>query len=81
MNRVDMADASRREWTANRRAALVVRILKDDNSVAEAARRHWLTVAEIEDWQERLPLADENALRGQPKDDEALNDEQIENLK
>ena len=64
------------QWTANQRAALVVRILKGDTSVAEAARRHWLTVAEFEDWQERFPLADENAPRGQPKDDEALKDEQ-----
>lgn len=58
-----------------------MRILKGDTSVAEAARRHGLTVVVIEDWQERFPLAAENALRGQPKDDEALKDEQIKKLK
>jgi len=74
----------RRKWdsktkTSITRAALVMRILKGDTSVAEAARRHRLTVAGIENWQERFPLADKT--RGQPKDDKALNDEQIKNLK
>lgn len=36
-------------WTAKRRGALVVSILKRA-SVAEAARQHGLTVAEAEDW-------------------------------
>jgi hypothetical protein len=41
--------------------------------VAEAARRHALTVAEIEDWQERFFLAAEDGLRSRPKDEEAVN--------
>ena len=36
-------------WTAKRRVALVVSILKGETSVAEAARTHGLTVAEVED--------------------------------
>jgi transposase-like protein len=67
-------------WTAKRRVALVVSILKGETSVAEAARKHGLTVAEIEDWQERLVLGAENALRTRPKEDEALKDEQIKKL-
>ena len=68
-------------WTAKRRGALVVSILKGETSAAEAARRHGLTVADIEDWQERFRLGAENALRSRPKDDEALKDEQIKTLK
>lgn len=68
-------------WTAKRRTALVVSILKGETSVAEAARKHGLTVSEIEDWQERFMLAAENALRSRPKDEEALKDEQIKKLK
>jgi hypothetical protein len=49
--------------------------------VAEAARKHGLTVAEIEDWHERFLAAAENALRARPKDEEALKDEQIKKLK
>ena len=68
-------------WTAKRRAALVVSILKGETSVAEAARRHGLTVAEVEDWRDRFLLGAENALRSRPKDEEALKDEQIKTLK
>jgi transposase-like protein len=68
-------------WTAKRRVALVIRILKGETSVAEAARQQGLTVAEIEDWREKLLLGAENALRTRPKDDEALKDEQVKKLK
>lgn len=68
-------------WTAKRRVALVTSILKGETSVQEAARKHGLSVAEIEDWRERFLLAAENALRARPKDDEALKDEQIRKLK
>src|SRR5215470_8333327 len=68
-------------WTAKRRVALVLSIVRGETSVAEAARKHGLTVAEIEEWQERFVAAAENALRSRPKDDEALKDEQIKKLK
>jgi transposase-like protein len=68
-------------WTAKRRATLVLSLLKGDTSVAEAARRHGLTVAEIENWRDRFLLGAENALRSRPKDDEALKEEQIKKLK
>ena len=68
-------------WTAKRRAALVLSILKGDTSTQEAARAHGLTVAEVEDWKEKFLSAAENALRARPKDDEALKDEQIKRLK
>ncbi len=58
-------------WTAKRRVALVLSIVRGETSVAEAARKHGLTVAEIEDWQDRLLAAAENALRSRPKDEEA----------
>ncbi len=79
-----MAEApndSVQRWTTKRRAALVVSILKGETSVAEAARRHGLTVAEVEDWRDRFLLGAENALRSRPKDEEALKDEQIKTLK
>ena len=52
-----------------------------ETSVAEAARQHGLTVAEVEDWREKFLLGAENALRARPKDDEALKDEQVKKLK
>ena len=77
----DETPDSIQRWTAKRRVALVVSILKGDTSVAEAARKHGLTVAEVEDWRDRFLLAAENALRARPKDDEALKEEQIKKLK
>jgi transposase-like protein len=68
-------------WTAKRRAALVLSIMKGETSVAEAARRHGLKVAEVEEWRERFLLAAENALRSRPRDEDALKDEQIKRLK
>ena len=50
-------------------------------SVAEAARTHGLTVAEVEDWREKFLSGAENALRTRPKDEDAVKDEQIKKLK
>ena len=59
-----MADEQRPEevqrWTAKRRAALVISLLKGETTAAEAARRHGLKVAEVEEWRDRFLLAAEN---------------------
>ena len=68
-------------WTAKRRAALVISFLKGETTVAEAARRHGLKVAEIEEWRDRFLLAAENGLRARPKEDEALHEEMVNRLK
>ena len=67
-------------WTAKRRAALVLSILKGETTAVEAARKHDLTVAEIESWRDTFLLAAENALRSRPKDEEALHQEQLKKL-
>jgi transposase-like protein len=77
----DSSAESIERWTAKRRVALVLSILKGEASVADAARRHGLTVAEVEDWRERFLLGAENAFRSRPKDEEALKEEQIRTLK
>jgi hypothetical protein len=68
-------------WTARRRGALVLRSVRGETSVAEAGRQQALTVAEIEEWPERVLAAAENALRARPKEEDALKDEQIKKLK
>jgi transposase-like protein len=68
-------------WTAKRRSALVMQVLKGETSAQEAARKHGLTVAEVEDWKERFLAGAENALRSRPKDEEALRGEEIKRLK
>ena len=75
----DVPDEVQR-WTAKRKAAVVVSIVKGETSAAEAARKHGLTAAEIERWKEQFFAAGENALRARPKDEEAAKDEQIAKL-
>jgi transposase-like protein len=65
----EVADSPQR-WTAKRRAALVVSLLKGETSAAEAARKHGLTVAQVEEWRELF-------LTGA----EALKEQQIRRLK
>lgn len=67
-------------WTSKRRVALVVSILAGETSVQEAARKHGLTVADIEDWKDKFLMGAENALRSRPRDEEAFKDEQIKKL-
>lgn len=69
------------QWTAKRRVAVLVSTLQGATSVAEAARRHGLTVEEIEDWREKFLLGAEIALRSGPKDEDAVRDGQIKMLK
>ncbi len=54
-------DDSQKRWTAKRRAALIIEILRGDLSVAEAARPYGLTVGEVEEWREPSVAGGENA--------------------
>ena len=73
-------DEQLKRWTAKRRTALVLEILRGDTSVAEAARTHAVTVAEIEEWKQRFLAGAENALRSRPLDDEGQKDREIKRL-
>jgi len=79
-----MGDEERSEevqrWTAKRRATLVLSLLKGETTAAEAARKHGLTVAELEQWRERFLLGAENALRARVKDEEAMREEELKRL-
>jgi len=57
-----------KRWSAKRKAQVVVDILKGKTTVAEVARRHGLTVSEVEGWIEEGLAGMENALRARPRD-------------
>ena len=67
-------------WTAKRRVTLVLSILKGETSVADAARKHGLTIAEIEDWRAKFRAGAENSQRSHPRNEEQLKDEMIKKL-
>jgi hypothetical protein len=56
-------------WTTKRKAALILSVLKGETSLAEAARTHGLTVAELEGWKDRFLMGAENALRTRPREE------------
>jgi transposase-like protein len=53
-------------WTANRRSALILSVVKDKTTMQEIARKHGLALAEIEDWKEKFLLGAEKALPRSP---------------
>jgi transposase-like protein len=57
-----------KRWTAKRKAAVVMDILKGKTTVAEVARQHDLTVSEVEGWIEEAQRSMENGFRARPKD-------------
>ena len=61
--------------------ALALSVLKGKTSAAEAARKHGLTIAQVEEWKERFLSGAENALRSRPRNEEAMKDEEITRLK
>lgn len=67
-------------WTAKRRTALVLSIIRGETSSQEAARKHGLTVAEVESWMERAMAAMENQLRSRPREEDEQKDERIRQL-
>ena len=70
-----------KRWTARRRSALILSILRGEVSTQEAARKHGLTVKELEEWKERFLSGAENALRSRPPDDAAQHDAEVKRLK
>ena len=60
-----------KRWTARRKAAAVVDILKGKTTAAELARTHALTLAEVEQWMDDFVSMGTEALRSHPRDAEA----------
>ena len=68
-------------WTAKRRVALVLELLRGETTAAQAARKYSLTMSESEGWKEAFLSGAENALRSRPRDEEAMKEAQIKKLK
>jgi len=64
----EAADSDIKGWSAKRKAQVVIDILKGKTTAAEVARRHDLTVSEVEGWIEEGLAGMENALRAHPRD-------------
>ncbi len=66
-----MKDHTKR-WTAKRKTALILDIIQDKTTVAEASRAYDLPPSEIEGWVEEGKKGMENALRSKPLEEKWL---------
>ena len=56
-----------KRWTARRKAAVVIDIIKGKTTAAEVARSHDITVGEIDQWIEDFTSMGTEALRSHPR--------------
>jgi transposase-like protein len=66
-----LSEGDVQRWTAKRKAAVVLDLIRGKTTAADAARQHGLTVAEIEQWKEDFLSQGTEALRSHPRDREA----------
>ena len=69
-----------KRWTAKRKSAIVLDILKGKTTAAEIARQYDLTVSEIEEWKARFLDSAEEGLRTNPRDAKAKWEAEKKNL-
>lgn len=55
-------------WTAKRKVAVILDIIKGKTTAVEVARKQGLTVSEVEEWMERFLKGGEEHLRTHPRD-------------
>ena len=60
-----------KRWTAKRKSAVVLDLIKGKTTAVDVARKHDLTVADVEGWVQRYLSAGEEAMRANPRDLEA----------
>lgn len=67
-------------WTAGRKAAVVLDLIKGRTTSAEVARQFNLTVAEVDGWVERFTEGGRENLRAVPRDVEARHEAERKDL-
>ncbi len=68
-------------WTANRKAALVLDLLKGKRTLADACREYDLKQSEGEEWMECFVQGGTNRLKSRPRDEQALFEERERQFK
>ncbi len=67
-------------WTAGRKAAVVLDLIKGRTTPADVARQFNLTVAEVDGWVERFMDGGKEGLRAVPRDVEARHEAERKDL-
>ena len=69
-----------KRWTAKRKSALVIEIVRGKTTVAEASRSYDLAPSEIENWMDDTRKGMENALKANPLDVRQQYEKQLRDL-
>jgi len=67
-------------WTAKRKAAVVVEVLKGQTTSVDACRKYGIKQSELEEWTERFLEAGERGLKLNPPDEFAEYEARIKDL-
>ncbi len=70
-----------KRWTAKRRTALVVQIIKGETTARKAAREYGLKTSDIQHWYDSFMSGGENSLRSRPREELLHKEHQIKRLK
>jgi len=67
-------------WTAKRKSAVVLEVLKGKIAGVEACRKYAIKQSELEEWTSRFLESGENSLRSNPKEEQAGYEARIKEL-
>jgi len=67
-------------WTAKRKAAVVLEVLKKQVTSVEACRRYGIKQSELEAWTARFLESGENGLRSNPREERELFEAKLREL-
>ena len=69
-----------KRWTAKRRTALVLQIIRGETTVRKAAREHGLKASDVQHWFDSFMSGGENNLRSKPREELEHKEHQIKRL-
>ena len=77
---MSMEDQDVQRWTAKRKRAVVLEVLKGQMTGVDACRKYGIKQSELEEWTERFLEGGENALRSRPRDEREQYEAKIKEL-
>ena len=67
-------------WTAKRKAAVVLEVLRQETTGVDACRKYGIKQSDLEEWTAKFLEGAENGLRTRPRDEESEYEAQVKEL-
>jgi len=68
-------------WTAKRKAAVVLEVLRHQTTAVEACRKYGIKQSDLEQWTQQFLAAGENSLRSNRRDEQARHEAELQELR